>query len=166
MSNFVVKIIVLLCITNLFWSCERDDICPLDANTTPKVIIEFFDANNPEDNKVAPDLGVIADGQEEGRLFENASEIAIPLRTDESETIFDFVINSQSESGGVSNRVIFNYSTREVYINRACGYKVEFFDLQASRSIEENPENQWISNITVEETQIDDELETHVYIFH
>lgn len=165
MRKFLLKIFVFVSITNLFWSCERDDICPLGTSTTPRLIIEFFDVTEPETNKTVPNLGVVADGQE-GRLFENASEIAIPLRTDESETIFDFVINSQSESGGVSNRVIFNYSTREVYINRACGYKVEFFDLQASRSIEENPENQWISNITVEETQIDDELETHVYIFH
>ncbi|MFN2261353.1 MAG: DUF6452 family protein [Psychroflexus sp.] len=166
MIKFLLKIFLFVCITNLFWSCERDDICPLGTSTTPRLIIEFFDVTEPETNKAVPNLQVVADGQENGRLFENASEIAIPLRTSDDQTAFNFTINSQSEDNGVTNRVIFNYSTEEIYINRACGYKVQFFGLQTTIATEEDPENQWISNISIEETQIEDELETHVYIFY
>ncbi|WP_127845172.1 DUF6452 family protein [Psychroflexus aestuariivivens] len=166
MSRFLLKIVFFVCITNLFWSCERDDICPLGTITTPKLIIEFFDVTEPENNKIPPNLLVAAEDSENGFLFENTAEIVIPLRTDSNETIYNLTINSESEDGGVTNQVIFNYSTEEVYINRACGYKVEFFGLQATRSLESDPDNQWISNISVQETLINNELETHVYIFH
>ena len=32
-------------------NCERDDICAEGTTTTPRLLIEFYDASNPDDFK-------------------------------------------------------------------------------------------------------------------
>lgn len=43
-------------------NCERDDICAATTQTTPRLIIEFYDAIETEDLKNVPRLTVYGDG--------------------------------------------------------------------------------------------------------
>ena len=45
-----------------FWNCEKDDICAETTPTTPRVVIEFYDAANPTVLKSVTNLGVLAPG--------------------------------------------------------------------------------------------------------
>ena len=57
------KIKILLLVFALgFISCERDDICAESTATTPQLIIEFYDASNPDDLKSVPRLTVYGEG--------------------------------------------------------------------------------------------------------
>ena len=40
------------------YNCESDDICPESTLTTPRMIITFYDVNNPEERKNVESLGV------------------------------------------------------------------------------------------------------------
>ena len=43
----------------LFISCEKDDVCPATTQTTPRVIIEFYDIAAPDEIKAIPGLFAI-----------------------------------------------------------------------------------------------------------
>lgn len=45
----IVPIIAL--VIGITISCERDDICPESTSTTPRLIIDLLDSENPENKK-------------------------------------------------------------------------------------------------------------------
>lgn len=168
-----------------FSGCQRDDICPETTQTTPKLVIEFRDFENPSEPKTVPNLNVRAIGEEES-YFENAVSdtlVTIPLQTSENLTIYELTIHSNliedDEEGNDdeennedddlepnTDRINFSYATEEVYLGRACGYKVEFIEFSADVIGEGNEEN-WIENVEVQQpNDIVDETTTHLYIYH
>ena len=48
------KIALLLIVTLFGLGCEKDDICPEDSITTPRLIIEFFDIETIEELTILP----------------------------------------------------------------------------------------------------------------
>ena len=52
------KLLLLLGLTFSLSSCEKDDICAESTPTTPKVVIEFYDAANPTTAKNVSNLVV------------------------------------------------------------------------------------------------------------
>lgn len=158
----------------LFFStgCQRDDICPATTQTTPLLLISFFDAEEPDIPKTAPNLRVRATGYD--TLYINRqslTEIAIPLRTDSDFTEYDLMINApvniDDEGNQSSNanldRIRFSYSREEQYVNRACSFRMIFTGLRAR--VQED-ENLWIDDITIEEENIENETVTHIFIYH
>ena len=55
------KILALLLITLSFSGCEKDDICT--DETTPRLILEFYDISNPANLKTVLNLKVKGVGQ-------------------------------------------------------------------------------------------------------
>jgi len=156
----------------LAYSCERDDICAEATPTTPNIGIEFYDNSNPENLKNVPDLLIIGEGQTEpvpGAAINSISSISLPLRTDAEETVFfmyeSALINDDGTIDGNIDKVTFNYTTEEVYVSRACGFKTIFTNL--SVTVEVDIDN-WIQNISIEaENQtIQDESQAHIFIRH
>jgi hypothetical protein len=149
------------------FACERDDICPEATVTTPKLVIEFYDINNTSNPKNVNDLAVRAIDNDSLALgFNSTSTIALPLKTNAIETTYIFNLNAQSETGGLVDTLNFSYATVETYLNRACGFKVDFIDFDARLISDLERENTWIRDIQVEETIIDNEFETHLNIFY
>ncbi|SDG75801.1 DUF6452 family protein [Psychroflexus sediminis] len=158
--------LVILFILSIFTSCERDDICAESTETTPKLVIDFFDVNNPSNPRNVRNLAVREIENDTAILFNSTSSIAVPLKTDANETTYVFNLNALSESGGLTDTLTFSYDTRELYVNRACGFKVNFIDFRVEiQNKETNPEN-WIRDIQVRENSIENEFETHLYIFY
>ncbi len=151
-------------------SCERDDICPENTPTTPRLVVQFIDINNPEIQKDINELVIQSvDTENENFIeYDNVSEIILPLKTNQNSTQFLMTINANSENESDINtdELIFNYARRNVYINRACGYKVEFLDFQVTQIEESNEDLEWIKATAVQQPNIDNENETHLFIYH
>ena len=149
-------------------SCERDDICAESTPTTPLLVIDFFDADNPSEPKIPADLLIVEEGsdEEDGLGFTTAS-ISIPLRTNLDQTRYSFILNNNSDdidNPENTDIVAFNYVRQEEYISKACGFRVTYQALQDQ--FLPLPDNAWIDNITILNTTIEDETETHIRIFH
>lgn len=166
MKKILITSFIFVIILSLFSSCERDDICAAATVTTPKLVIEFFDINNPGNPKSVRDLVVSeVENDTTGLLFNSTSSIAVPLKTNDIETKYVFNLNANSETGGLVDTLTFSYATDQLYVNRACGFKVNFIDFQASIKTEANPDS-WIEDIRVRENSIENEFETHIFIFY
>ena len=173
--------------------CQRDDICPESTDTTPFLIIRFYENEDPFDPQAPQNLSIrevgrtyemdsldsyvtIRNGQDETiRYFQYTMDsLAIPLRTDDDVTSLEFTIYTQDipvdgedpleqEQPENTDILTFSYGREEEYINRACAYKVNFVGLK----IEQDPgeDGTWIQDIQIEQVNIEDQNNAHVSIF-
>ena len=172
--------LIIIAIASL--GCQRDDICPATEDTTPLLIIRFYDINEPDELLAPQNLGIRAEGNEEYVSIRNQSDreevitferftgdsLAIPLKTNEDSTTFEFILNNNSENQEPSDLkntdvVQFTYSRAEEYINRACAYKVNYIGLKSN--LQAGEDGAWIQEIQVDRTNIEDQNEAHVSIF-
>lgn len=147
--------------------CQRDDICAAATQTTPMLQISFFDAEDPDTPKPVPNL-VVRELFFNSIIYdrENPAEIRIPLRVDSGITEYEFILNAPAEGAQDESNVdklTFTYDPLEEYISRACSFKVNFMNLEAELTEEENS---WISSITVVEENIENETSAHIHIYH
>ncbi len=143
-------------------SCQRDDLCGENFQVTPRFNIEFYDIAEPDDLKSFSSLRLINDEIGDTIDLEGGNNISIPLATDANETIFRFIKNVDSNDPQ-EDTVRFNYSRRNEYINRACGFKIEYVDLQVQ--ITDNDER-WIKNTNVRKSVIRSDENIHLFMFH
>ena len=125
------KYLVLFLIILTTYNCESDDICPESTLTTPRLIVTFYDEENPEERKNIESLGVYIVKNNELMLISeingiNTDSIAIPLRDDESVSNFKFCKDFSDDvtviPSGLPNHVYFDYEINETFISRACGF--------------------------------------------
>lgn len=170
---------MLISLVIISQGCQRDDICPESTSTTPVLNIAFFDVIETDVPKSPINLRVKAVDYDS--IFvnrANQSTISIPLRTDVDITRYEFTINAPvlpaagEEEVPLDNTnrdiITFSYNANRIYVNRACSYKVNYMDLQASLEAEEN---NWVQLIEVLENDIEvdfieNEAQTHIHIYH
>ena len=149
-----------------FYACERDDICSGSTPTTPLLIIEFFDNTEPEENLEVQSLGYTIEGSTDVIVIGTTDSIAIPLNTNSTNTKIQLISNAENSNFTNSDTVEFIYQVEEVYVSRACGFKANYSNLSAIREIEQPSTDNWIRSISVEQINVDNEDNTHVFIFH
>lgn len=151
-------------------SCEKDDICDPNTPTTPRLIITFYDVNNPADRKNVNQLLVTGEGASQPyNTFSGVSEIQLPLRTTEDLTQYQLTLNSNEPNNDNTDILEFNYSRNSVYVSRACGFKTVFsLSPDAPAVLTDNPEPDgfWITSVGIEQPEIDNENETHIAIYY
>ena len=152
-----------------FSSCEKDDICDAATETTPKLIIEFYDILNPTVLKKVTNLAVKEVGITSAVIsFNSVSKIELPLKTNEDLTKYSFILNSTDVITANEDFLQFNYTRQNIFVSRACGYKT-IFTLDPTTPYIKNetstPDGYWIQNITVETSNITTENETHIKIY-
>ena len=153
-------------ITGAINGCSKDDICTEETPTTPLLIITFKNFNNQLFSKSVDSLTVttIVDNESVDIIKYNTTDsIAIPLRTGFDFTDYLFIENDQEEIPGNTDKVTFNYSRENIYINRACAFKAIFEQLSVEG---ENDTDNWIQEIRVNKFTVENENETHIIIFH
>ena len=162
------KLLVLLLISIILSGCEKDDICSED--TTPRLIIEFYDIANPANTKNVTGLKVTGVGQTNPlKTYNGVSKIELPLNISTTTTKYSLVLNS-ANSPLIPNEdfLEFNYAHQNIYVSRACGYKTTF-DLNATDGVILTdaviPDLPWIQDINIQTTNIDNENETHIKIY-
>lgn len=160
------KILALLLIVVSLSGCEKDDICT--EETTPRLVLEFYDISNPANLKNVTNLKVRAVGVTTDLGTYNAvSKVALPLRIDGTTTKYSLIFNS---TGITPNEdfLQFDYTTQNVYVSRACGYKT-IFTLNSPNGVTKTdaavPDTFWIKDINIQTTNIETENETHIKIY-
>ncbi len=151
----------------LFISCQHNDICIAEAPTTPKLVIKFFDSEHPRRPKAVENFN-IRELNSTPFYYEKPitdTLISVPLRTDQPETSYEFVIFQDSSIYAIDT-LKFTYDTQQVFISRACGYRDEFTDFNTV-FLNSTGTNNWIENINVlRPNTIKDEKTAHLYIYH
>ena len=161
------KIILLFLFINITFGCTKDDICSGETPTTPKLVITFKSNINPNLFKQVNNLTVstLIDNENIEIIKSTTTDsIAIPMNPGVDMTEFQFINNNTSSNPGNTDNVSFSYQRNNVYINRACAFKTIYENLVSQLEVEEN-EN-WIREIIVNQTTVEDENITHVIIFH
>ena len=168
------RILALLLITICFSSCEKDDICA--EETTPRLILEFYDVNNLTVKKNVTSLkvtGYISDTVLNPiplATFNAVNKIELPLRITEDVTKYSLILNSTSTSVTPNTDILqFNYTRQNVYVSRACGYKT-IFTLNNSpigviQTDAATPDLFWMQDINIQTTNITTENEVHIKVF-
>ncbi len=98
----------------------------------------------------------------------------MPLRVNENATKYKLILNFDTDetTTELTDVLEINYKTNDVYISRACGFKT-LFDLFGDPLrdpfiLNDTPDatsGNWIKNIQVIQSQINDENEAHIKIF-
>lgn len=162
MKSFILFLLVLITLM----ACTRDDICPEDTITTPLLYIDFKDITNRTQSKAVADLLISLNDIDTTLVTGpvNDTLVLVPLNTEANLSQFRFQLNSSSETLNF-DLITFNYGTQEEYINRACGFKVNYTNL--SVLVEPEPLNEnWIIDVEVNLPNIINENEAHITIFH
>ncbi|MBC5838242.1 DUF6452 family protein [Flavobacterium muglaense] len=172
MKKTFLFLLVLAC---SFSSCEKDDICDASTITTPRLVISFYDFNNPSELKSVTDLTIIGEGMTEGVTYSsstlvNGSTVSIPLKTDADATSYSFILNYGNSDATVVNQdeLKFNYSRQNIFVSRACGFKTEFTLDPTTAFVHTDAavaDAKWIEYIAVKESSITNENETHLEIY-
>ena len=162
---------LLLFLFILLCSCEKDDICS-ETNTTPRVVLDFYDLTNPSELKSVP--GLMAFGLNDANELVNISNeivmtrntISLPLRNTHSETKFvlyqnyDFI---NDEIIGNPDIIKLTYTSSALYVSRSCGFKMNYELLTFGR---ETDIDNWTFNTEILAPLVTSESETHVKIMH
>ncbi len=154
-------------------SCERDDICAEGTATTPFLIIKFIDFETGIEVKAPSELQVQSTGVDSIYSLGGVTDsILIPLRTDIPITEYFLTIDSDTigDTTNIPNTDLLSiqYTPVEEYVSSACGYKVNFRGLTTSilENIDDPEDTNWIQNITIQQDDVTDETNAHIFIFH
>jgi hypothetical protein len=166
MKQFIYLFLIII------FSCEKDDICADTVQTTPRLVIEFYDLTAPDKELAVAGLyaiGLDTDALEvpiTNEIVMTRTSIALPLKTDDFETEFVLYKSYDIVDGVVRGNpdiIKVTYSTENLYISRACGY-ITNFEIQTFSIAEDS--DQWMRNSEILNYEITNENEIHVKIFH
>ncbi len=131
---------------------------------TPKLILGFYDLNSGNLKEVN-NLKIQGKNSDEIYLYQTIDSIGIPLKNLEQLTIYSLTkdYNESSTSSGNSDQLYVNYNYNYSYISRACGF-ITNYDLE--NLIIEKDKSNWILNTEIIKTNISNEENIHVKIFH
>ena len=174
MNHF--KLIILTMSFLIIISCEKDDICPDSTQTTPQLVVTFYDAIDPQQSKTVESLAVYAIKESELILIENINgintdSIAIPLRNDIGVSNFRFIKNYSVENDiifGDLNHVYIDYEMTDVFISRACGFITNYsiLSLVPYNILQDPPVIGWIDGYEIVNPIVTNENQAHVKILH
>lgn len=162
----IALVFIIFCGIIFFSGCEKDDIC-VDA-VTPQLVIRFYDQFDTAMLKEVSDLKVqgILDGIEFPIITNvSSTEIKVPLRADGTVTSFLITRNLDptDETTADIDALILNYELNPQYESRACGFIMNFNNIQGTIPTINN----WMKGIeVVTPTLIINDTIANVKIFH
>ncbi|MBT8244186.1 MAG: hypothetical protein HKP48_07825 [Winogradskyella sp.] len=169
----------ILFLALLFLGCERDDICAEGTPTTPRLLIEFFDATDTDIVKNVPRLSVYADDPSITTPTNENTSGAILVEPFGTERVFNrnsnaaglpFLLGAEDEfitlryffEKDTNLRLVDDTSTNSnidvveitykpefVYVSRACGFKSIVTELEIE--VIDDGDN-WIQNLSFSNT--------------
>lgn len=171
MKHYKILALVFGIITVFSMGCEPDDICPESTATTPNLIIRFYDISNQDSKKNVFNLRVKGVGNDNPLTDYNivtTDSIVLPLKTNASGTQYALhkeYSNLDNILGGNEDLITINYSTEQVYVSRACGYKTVFKNVTLTII---NDGDNWIqSKESINDNQsVEDEKAAHFKLYH
>ena len=189
------RFLIALIISAVLLGCERDDICAAGTATTPRVIIEFYNVDNPLQLRSVPRLSVYGESlfindtgefvppteisddivsYNEQVLFDsNISEIGLPLRIGNEGDVIStrFVLerntNARLDEDDTTDSNIDVIELAYIPNFKYVSRACGYKSIFEALSISlENDGELWINTIEVIETIVENETRVHVKIFH
>lgn len=183
----IITLFILFCCIAL--SCERDDICTSDSGTTPRLTIAFYNIENPEqqnpknvfrfrvqgegNNETLPELDGTKNKQKILLPLKTVTEDVTGLYTTKYKLHKNYRVNDNDTPDnpdddfvtGNEDILTISYTTRQVYVSRACGFKSVFENFTLTV---EDDGDKWIKIIqSVNDNQIlENEDSTNYNIYH
>lgn len=151
----------------LLMGCTKDDICSENTQTTPLLVVEFRDIIDRTTAKAVQDLQILVNNADSIVVAESVSDtlVRIPLNTEADISSFILTYNNSNEALLNSDYVSFNYDREEVYVNRACSFKMNYRNLLIVVDEEVDGEN-WILDTEVNIPTVENENDAHITIYH
>lgn len=147
----------LLLILLFHQSCEPDDVCNVENPSTPQLVFRLYDANQPSQLKSVDTLRVKDTENESILQMINTDSIAIPFQINANKMNLDFMI-----SVGISDELLIDYQTQDMYLSRACGFQSTFI----INEIEIGSNQSWINKIEIVTNEVLVDTLAHVKIYH
>ncbi|MDO6802201.1 DUF6452 family protein [Wenyingzhuangia sp. 1_MG-2023] len=142
------------------FSCQ-DEFC-LEP-TTPNLTVRFYDKDTVENTKALNLIVWIGSGTDSVALPDyvgtSIDSLSLPLDTQNTLVDYHFAI---LDSVGSQEEISITYSTEDVYVSKACGFKSIFHDVTFTNTTN----SEWLSKSEQLSTEITNETEAHVKIFH
>lgn len=160
------KITLLLFTTLFLWGCTRDDICPDDTQTTPLLVIKFMDISNPTQVKAVDNLRITLANTSQTEVIPATTDTLYKIPLNPIATSVDYNFTKGYE-GTEPNTDAFNITYQrgaDIYINRACGFRTSFIDIDPT--IQAEGSANWMLGNTINNTTVENEDITHITIFH
>ncbi len=159
------NILCLLLISFLSLGCEKDDICNEGTPGTPRVIIRFYDKDNPTTLKSAPGIKIKEVNKENLYAMLGSDSLALPMDLSKTFTRYAFILPSSTASLTIADTLQFNHTNRrDTYSRRACGYSAEY--VLSNPAITTIGSQTWYVNSTVVLDTIRNEEQAHLAIYH
>lgn len=163
---------MLLLLTGFYYGCEKDDICSGNTPTTPKLVINFFEYQNPSVSKQVSKLEIFeSESPDRVLVVENTNQVLLPLRTNTTTSKYVFRLTYQNINTTITNEDVFEirYVKEDIYVSRACGYKSHFVlensvPLNPNPKVEDLADELWIKDCIIRQPVITNENETHLDI--
>lgn len=159
--------IILLLFTTLFLSgCTRDDICPEDTQTTPLLVIKFMDISNPTQVKAVDNLRITLANTSQTEVITSRTDTLykIPLNPIATSVDYNFTKGYESTQPNTDAFNITYQRGEDTYINRACGFRTSFTDIEAT--IQTEGSANWMLGKSIINSSVENEDSTHIIIFH
>ncbi|GLU45544.1 DUF6452 family protein [Allomuricauda sp. NBRC 101325] len=169
----LIPILLIALVISYVSSCEKDDIC-VDGDT-PYLVIGFYNIEDTASFKRVTSLRVrgidndsILDNDSFNDRATSPDSILVPLRTNTTNTLYEFIYNSAANSDtgletGNIDTLSISYSTREAFVSRACGFVMNYDGVNIA--LPESASN-WIQDISVVQSTVENTNNIHVKIFH
>ena len=160
-------LLLILLLTGL--ACEKDEICLEEI--TPKLILRFYDQNDPDEFKSVRNLKINIEGIEgdytDTSISSLTDSIAIPIKVSANMTRFILTLpgDDSQEIEENSDTLTLIYLQEDIFVSRSCGYKTIFHEGEAA--LTEDGDN-WIKLLEQKDDplEITDENRAHVKIYH
>ncbi|WP_139959619.1 DUF6452 family protein [Flavicella sediminum] len=134
------------------YSCEIDDFCSLE--TTPRLIISFYDVEDPTEYKEVP---LYAWANEMDSIYNAVIVDSIYIPLDPSANSITYKLSHTKEV----DQIDFTYEVDDVFVSESCGFKSTFKNLKIVSNT-----NVWIQRIDISNAIIENETQAHVKIYH
>ncbi len=134
-------------------SCEKDDFCI--ESITPKLTLRFYDFENSTALKPPENMYVWAIDKDS--IFKEVALDSIYIPLNLSDIITSYVL----ENNSILDTLEVAYTPHDVFVSRSCGYKTIFEDFQVLRVT-----NNWIKEIEIINTIIENDTAAHIRILH
>ena len=159
------NILCLLFLALLVMGCEKDDVCNEGTPGTPRVVIRFYDKDNPSTLKSPSGIKVKEVNQENLYAILSSDYIAIPMDLSKTFTRYVFILPASTATLTIADTLQFNHSNRkDIYSRRACGYSAEY--VLNNPAITTTGSLSWYVRSIVQLDTIRNEEQAHLAIYH
>lgn len=168
------KILLSLLILTSLWSCERDDICAATTPTTPHLIIRFYNIDARAETKTVRHMSVNVEDNPRFIVNDRTTDsIVLPLKIDALDDLnttrfvltrdIDHQTDDDPDTNENADIIEVSYVPELIYVSRACGYKSVFNNLSITHITDAD---NWILDIEVINTDVNNEDAAHINIYH